>query len=249
MNHLFKYLAVLTLCITVVACSTKPDPSQQDLAAKHFEAGERLFEANMYADAIASWEKVRDTFYSPELSMLAEIKIADTYFISEQYMEAATAYAEYLARHPNDSREGTIMFRLGLSYYKQILSADRDQTSTQNALVTMQKFLSRYPDHPKADEAKVTVIRCQTRLAEHEVYVGRFYLKKHQYQAAISRLEGALKQFPDYYYRDEAYHYLAKAYIKTRQPEKAAAMVEKLKKEFPRSAYLEDTEALLPKGD
>ncbi len=245
MNRLFKYLAILTLCLLVVACSSKPELSQQDLAAKHFQEGERLFEAKMYTDAIAAWEKVRDTFYSPELSMLAEIKIADTYFISEQYAEAATAYSDYLDRHPNDSREGTILFRLGLSYYKQILSADRDQTATQNSLITMQKLLARYPDHPKADEAKVLEIRCQTRLAEHEVYVGRFYLKKEQYRAAIMRLEGVLKQYPDYYYRDETYYYLALAYKETQQKDKVKSLVEKLKTEFPRSRYLDDAEELL----
>ena len=245
MHHLFRYLTLLFLCLVLAACSNKPELSQEDLAAKHFRDGERLFESKLYNDAIAAWEKVRDTFYSPELSMLAEMKIADTYFISEQYMEAATAYSDYLDRHPNDSREGTILFRLGLSYYKQILSADRDQTSTENSLYTMQKFLSRYPDHPKADEAKVMVIRCKTRLAEHEVYVGRYYLKDDQYQPAILRLEGALKKYPDYYYRDEAYYYLTKAYMKTMQKEKAEAMVEKLKKEFPRSDHFEDAENLL----
>lgn len=244
MNHLFRFLPIVALCLAISACSS-PKPSQEDLAAKHFQEGERLFEAELYNDAIAAWEKVKDTFYSPELSMLAEMKIADTYFISKQYMEAATAYADFLERHPNDPREGTIMFRLGLSYYKQILSADRDQSSTENALKTLTRFLARYPDHPKSEEAKVLIIRCRTRLAEHEVYVGRFYLQRKKYQPAIVRLESALRSYPDYYYRDEAYFYLTQAYMKTEQKEKAGEMVEKLKKEFPRSDHLEDAEELL----
>lgn len=243
MNRLFRYVVVLTLCVLLGACGANK-PKQID-AAKYFQEGERLFEKKLYNDAIAAWEKVRDTFYSPELSMLAEIKIADAYFISEQYPEAATAYADFLDRHPNDSREGTLLFRLGLSYYKQILSADRDQTSTENALLTLQKMLARYPDHPKAEEAKVLTIRCKTRLAEHEIYVGRFYLKKKQYQAAIMRLENALKQYPDYYYRDEAYYSLIKAYVKSEQSDKARIVLEKLKTEFPRSDYLKDAEDLL----
>ncbi len=243
MNHLFRYLVVLALCMLLGACGG--NKANQIDAAKYFQEGERLFEKKLYNDAIAAWEKVRDTFYSPELSMLAEIKIADTYFISEQYPEAATAYADFLDRHPNDPREGTILFRLGLSYYKQILSADRDQTSTENALATLNKMLGLHPDHPKAEEAKVLIIRCKTRLAEHEVYIGRFYLKREQYQPAIMRIEQALKQYPDYYYRDEAYYYLAKAYALTEQVDKARTLVDKLKTEFPRSDYLEDAEELL----
>lgn len=243
MNRLFGYLVILTLCALLGACGGKK--ADQIDAAKYFQEGERLFEKKLYNDAIAAWEKVRDTYYSPELSMLAEIKIADAYFISEQYPEAATAYADFLDRHPNDSREGTLLFRLGLSYYKQILSADRDQSSTENARATLQKMLERYPDHPKADEAKVLIIRCKTRLAEHEIYVGRFYLKKKQYRPAIMRLENALKQYPDYYYRDEAYYSLIEAYVKSEQKDKARIVLEKLKSEFPRSDYLEDAEDLL----
>ncbi len=244
MKQLIRYTFLLGICALLAACGgSKVKP--QDDAQKYFQQGERYFEGELYDDAIASWEKARDTFYSPELNMLAELKIAEAYFVSKRYAEAASAYKDFLTQHPNDPREGSIMFRLGLSYYYQILSADRDQTYTENALQTLQQFVARYPDHARVQEAKNLILRCQTRLADHEVYVGRFYLKKEQFKPAIHRLEKVLQNYPDYYYRDEAYFYLLKAYRESGQPQKAQSLLDKLVKEFPSSEMTEEARELM----
>lgn len=229
-------LSVLALILFLAACGTtkvKPKTS----AEKYFREGEVYLEKKLYEDAIASWEKVRDTYYSPELSMLAELKIAETYYISERYSEAATAFSDFLNNHPNDFRADTILYRLGLSYYQQILAADRDQTNTENALTTFQQLQRRFPNNQNAQEVSHLIQRCKTRLAEHEVYVGAYYLKKKFYQPAIKRLENVLSTFPEYYYRDEAFYYLGRAYYKTGQKDKARKTFQLLIDQFPGSDF------------
>lgn len=246
MKQMYKYLLPVLICLFLAACGgSKVKP--QNSAEKYFQEGERYFESNLYEDAISSWEKVRDTFYSPELNMLAELKIAEAYYVSKRYEEAAMAFDDFLKQHPNDFRAATILYRMGLSHYQQILSPDRDQSSTENALHSFRELIRRFPSDPQAQEAGYLIQRCRTRLAEHEVYVGKFYLKRKQYQPAINRLEGILESFPDYYYRDEAYLYLGKAYLKTEQPDKAENIFNQLFEEFPGSDYIEDAQKLLKK--
>lgn len=240
---LTRYSAIALICFFLAACGGKVKP--ENSAEIYFQQGEKYFESNLYEDAIASWEKVRDTFYSPELSMLAELKIAETYYVSKRYEEAATAFADFLKQHPNDFRAATILYRLGLSYYQQILSADRDQTHTENALLTFQELVQRFPEDQNAQEAGYLIQRCKTRLAEHEVYVSAYYIKKKLYKPAIKRLEAVLESFPDYYYRDEAYFHLGKAYLKTEQPDKAQAIFKLLFDQFPGSDYVEEAQELL----
>jgi len=244
MKSCLCHLFILALLLSLAACGGK-QAEPQNAAEEYFQQGEAYFESNLYDDAIASWEKVRDTFYSPELSMLAELKIAEAYYVSERYAEAATAYSDFLEQHPNDFRAPTILYRLGLSYYQQIRSADRDQTATENALAAFQELLRRFPDDRNAREASSLIQRCKTRLAEHEVYVGWFYLRYEFYQAAINRLENILAEFPEYYYRDEAFFYLGQAYLKNKQPEKARQIFSKLFKQFPGSDYTEEAREML----
>jgi len=234
MSH--KYLFLVVFSVLITACSG-PKPSNTETAEKYFQKGEAAYEAGLYEDAIESWGKVRDTYHSPALNMLAELKIAESYYQAERYEEAAAAYQDFLQQHPNDSRLDDVLYRLGLSHYQQILSADRDQTSTINAMRSFEELLRRYPDYPLAEEAKMLIQRCRNRLAEHEVYVGNFYLKTEKYQAAIQRLERVLLQYPNYYYRDEAYYYLGKAYLMAGEKEKSEQVFNRLTEQFPGSEF------------
>ena len=247
MKQTYRVLLFILLCLMLAACSgSKAKP--QKPAEQYFLKGEQYFEDGDYNKAIESWEQVRDAFYSPELSMLAEMKIAEAYYKSEQYEEAAIAFDDFLKQHPNNDRAPTILYRMGLSYYQQIVVPDRDQTSTHKALKSFEELVKRFPDDPHAQEARNKILRCKTRLAEHEVYVGRFYLRIDQYQQAINRLEGVLKSFPQYYYRDEAYFYLGQAYFKTSQPDNARAVYDKLFKEFPGSKFIERAQEIMDKN-
>ena len=244
MKPIYRYLLLALFCLFLAACSNSKNKPQVT-AEQNFMKGEAYYEGGHYNQAITAWEDVIDAYYSPELSMLAELKIAEAYYISKQYEEAAVAFDNFLNQHPNDFRAATILYRMGLSYYQQILVPDRDQSSTQFALYSFEELVKRFPDDPQAPEARNLILRCKTRLAEHEVYVGRFYLRIDQYQQAIDRLEGVLISFPRYYYRDEAYFYLGKAYFKTSQPDKAKNTFKKLFEEFPGSKYIEDAQTIL----
>ncbi|MBW6512941.1 MAG: outer membrane protein assembly factor BamD [Desulfuromonadaceae bacterium] len=244
MARFLKLSIILTLIALLAGCSSsRPTPEQN--AQKLFQSAERLHERGLWEDAIAAWEQVRDTYFTPELSMLAELKIAETYYLAERYPEAATSYSAFLRRYPNDFRTSTVLFRLGQSYYRQILSRDRDQTNTRNALNTFEDFIRKYPNDPNVAQAAQLALRARTRLADHEVYVGRFYLQRKHYQPAIQRLENILTRFPDYYYRDEAFFFLGRAYLAAGQTENARQILTQLVEEFPTSTYFAKANKLL----
>lgn len=236
-------LILLFMTLPVVGCGKKA--VQERAPEQLFQTAEKQMQQGLWTDAITSWEQVRDAFYSPELSMLAELKLAETYYLAERYPEAAIAYSDFLQRYPDDPRTPANLFRLGQSYYHQILSRDRDQTNTRNALMTFEQFMLRFPDDRNAAQAAQLILRCQTRLADHEVYVGRFYFQRKHYQPAIQRLEAVLEEFPDYYYRDEAYFFLGRSYLKTGQTEQANELFSLLLEQFPASSFYDKTRKLL----
>ncbi len=233
MTKFFRAVFFLSFILLLAACGTKVKP--QPTAEEQLQQAERYTDAGLYDQAITAWEGVRDTFYSPDLSMLAEIKIADIYYTDKRYDEAAVAYEAFIKQYPQDFRIAELLYKQGMSYYNQILSADRDQTSTENALKSFERMNREFPANPHSQEAENLMLRCRTRLADHEVYVGWFYLRTKKYQPAIKRLEAALNGFPDYYYRNEAYYYLIKAYIATDDLDKALETYQKLADQYPHS--------------
>ena len=86
-----KFLWLPLLLIVLAACSSKVP--HEKTAAEYFQEGEQYFDDGQYNDAIKSWEKVREIFYSPELNMLAELKIAEAHFLNKDYVDVITSYS------------------------------------------------------------------------------------------------------------------------------------------------------------
>lgn len=240
-----RYLTLCLLLALLGACATQvPAPRT---AAYYLSQGETMFDRGLYEEAITNWQKVRDSYYSPEMNLIAELKIAEAYYLSEKYPEAAAAYEDFLKQHPSDSRVPDALYHLGLSYYSQILSADRDQTATRNAKVTFEDLVKRFPKDPRIEEAKVYINRCRDRLAAHEVDVAHYYLRTGHFKAAIARLEGMFKKYPNYFHRDEAWFYLGEAYLKSGNKERAMIAFNTLFKQFASSEYILKAQKLVEK--
>lgn len=227
--------ASLTLLSACASQTVVPPPKQ---ASVYFQEGEEFYERGLYQDAIASWEKVRDSYYSPELNALAELKIAEAYDLAEQYVEASVAYEQFLQNHPDSPRVAEVLHKLGLAYFKQMLAIDQDQTATRHALNAFRTLKQRYPEYRLREEIDIYIGRCLNQLADHELYIGQFYLKNKNYQAAIRRLEGIFDRYPNYLDRDRAYFYLGQAYLKDGQLEQATETFNTLFREFPVSEYI-----------
>ena len=248
MLRLLLPVAILSLTLIGSACAPKTVVPPAKQASVYFQEGEAFFEQGLYQDAIASWEKVRDSYYSPELNILAELKIAEAHYLAEQYVEAAAAYEAFLKSHPEHPKVPDVLFQLGLCYTNQMVATDQDQSSTRQALAAFQTLLQRYPQDRRKEEIQIYIDRCLNQLAAHEVVVAEFYLRSGQYPAAIKRLEGVFRKYPNYYDRAEAYYLLGQAYLLTGDKVRASEAFNTLFTQFPYSEHIISAQKFIEKN-
>lgn len=244
MNHFSRLIFCVILLAISAACSAKTSPPPMQ-AIDYFREGEQFFEDKNYREAINSWEKVRDSYYSPELNALAEMKIADSHFLAEQYLEAAAACEAFLKKNPDHPRTPEVLYRLGLSYFRQINDPDQDQTATRQALAAFQTLNRRFPDSPHRNEADGCISACLNQLAANELAVGRYYLKAGKTSAAINRLTGVFKQYGDFPGRAEALYLLGQAYLKSGERMRADEAFSALSSQYPGSEYVAASQKLI----
>lgn len=230
------------------ACSPNTVVPPAKNAGVYFQEGEGFFEKGLYNDAIASWEKVRDSYYSPELNTLAELKIAEAHFLNEDYIEAAVAYEAFLTNHPNHPRVPDVLYQLGLSYMFQILASDQDQSATNYALNAFQTLQQRFPEDRRKEEVQIYIDRLKNQLAASELNIGQYYLRTDYFAAAISRIEGLLKKYPNYYQRDKAYYFLGQAYLFNGEKEKSVEAFNTLFNDYIGSEFILDAQRFLERN-
>lgn len=236
-------ILILAGSIMLAGCASTPkaDPSAEQLYAQ----GEAAFQKSRYEEAVSQWKRVKEQFPEPELMAKAEIGIANAYFLNHDYIEAGAAYEDFRKLHPTHDLAQFALYRQALANYNLITGIDTDQTPTKNALSLFEAFVKQYPKSEYVPRVQEKIADCRGKLAQYEIYVGRFYYRTDAYGAAIGRLEGALANFPDYTGHDETLFYLGKAAIEAKQPDKARTALTRLIREYPTSNYLGDARKLL----
>lgn len=214
-----------------------------------YKQGLVQFNKRNYTEALKIFEQIKSTFPdSPPYSLWAELKIGDCHFFKEEYVEAIAAYEEFKKAHPTHEEIPYVYYQIGMAYFLQMRSEDRDQTNTRKALSTFEYLIHNFPPSLFTEKAQEKVRVCRRQLAEHEFYIGNFYYKGRKYQAAAARFEGLLEKFPDKDGQDRTLYLLGKCYLELHQPEKAREAFQKIVEGYPKSAYFKEAKAILDQG-
>jgi outer membrane protein assembly factor BamD len=234
----------ISLMLFLAGCTTNI-PSGDTLSS-YFSAGEEAYKKKNYQDSIEQWKKLKEYgASSPQLSALADIKMADAQFDNQDYIEAAATYESFTKFHPKHDQAPYALYREALCYYMQIGGEDTDQTPVKSAINRLQNFLRDYPASEYAADAKEKLSECYTKEAEHEIYIGRFYYRFGEYKPAIKRLEECVAKYSNQPVTDEAYYYLEKAYFKTGEKERGKEAFNRMFIKFPTSKYIKEAESLM----
>ena len=214
-----------------------------------YKQGLARFNKGDYPDALKKFEQLKSSFPdSPPYTVWAELKVGDCHMLRKEYVQAVAAYEEFKKIHPTHEEIQYVQYQIGMAYFNQMLTLDRDQTSTTKALSNFEYLIANYSPSLFTEKAKEKIGVCRKRLADHEFYVGDFYYQHGRFRAAASRFEELLVKFPKISEEDKTLFFLGKSYLELDQGEKAREAFSKMITEYPESSYYKEAKALLDQG-
>ncbi len=197
-------------CSTIKSWFTSDiEKSAQDLAADGMDA----YENKDYKEAIKAFEQLKDWYPFSKYTPLAELKVADANYKLGNYEEAIYAYEAFEGLHPRNEAIPYVIYQIGMCYFEQIDTVDRDQTPAREALKSFQRLRRQYPGNVYAIKARTHIDHCYKSLAGHDLYVGKFYFKGGHYRAALYRFKSVVENYPDVGYHLEALNYIRQCRI------------------------------------
>ncbi len=238
---------VFALGMAVAACSTTdeaPEYVEQTVETLYNTAVNAL-EDEQYDIAATRFDEVERQHPYSKWATKSQIMSAYSLYMSNKYDEAILALDRYIQLHPSGKDTAYAYYLKGLTYYEQISDVGRDQEMTEKASALFSELMKRFPESEYAKDAKIKFELTKDHMAGKEMSVGRYYLERKMYLAAINRFKLVVDKYQTTTHIPEALHRLVEAYLALGVVDEARKFAAVLGHNYASSPWYLDSYAIL----
>lgn len=222
-------------------------PLESFTAKQIFERGEFEVSRNDYEDGAFFFGEVERLYPYSDWAKRALIMQAFAHHKNKDYENARASAQRFIDFYPADDDAAYAQYLLALSYYDQIELVGRDQGLTFQALQALRSVIERYPDTEYARSSVLKFDLAFDHLAGKEMEIGRYYLKRDHFGAAISRFRVVVEDFQTTTHTPEALHRLVESYLSLGLTQEAQTAGAILGYNYQSTDWYEDSFRLLTK--
>lgn len=247
-----KVLGAIVLTVILSACGGGGGPAADRTLPLESYTPEQIFERGEFElardrtdDAAFYFSEIERLYPYSSWARRALIMQAFASHRGRDYTESRAAAQRYIDFYPTDEDAAYAQYLLALSYYDQIDEVGRDQGLTFQALQALRTVIELYPDSEYATSAILKFDLAFDHLAGKEMEIGRYYLRRGHYGAAINRFQVVVEDFQTTTHTAEALHRLVEAYLSLGLDEEAQSAGAILGFNYQSTAWYEDSFRLL----
>ncbi len=229
--------------------TAKEDKFVDEPADKIYNEG--LYLLNKKSDPRAASKKFEEVDRQHPYSDWARKSLlmsAYSFYEAGDYDSCIGAATRYVTLHPGSADAAYAQYLIGASYFDQIPDISRDQGGTQKAIDMLEEVVRKYPTSEYATTAKRKIEAARDQLAGKEMEVGRYYMKRRDYTAAINRFKTVVTRYQTTRHVEEALARLTEAYMSIGIVGEAQTAAAVLGHNFPDSKWYQDAYNLVKSG-
>ena len=216
-----KPISLIIIILLFYSCSTEEkkistikelDQNQELIttyneAYKALELGDPYFAAQKFSEAELLYPQ-------SEWAAKSALMASYSYYMQNFYPEALSNLERYLKTYPSDANIAYAHYLMAICYYETIEDEKRDIAPLLNARSKFNYILENYPNTDFAVDSKFKLDLINDILAAKEMYLGRHYVKKTKWIAAINRFKTVIDDYDQSIFAEEALHRLVEIYYK-----------------------------------
>ena len=210
-----KIFYILLFVLVLFGCSKdekkvsiiKESSQELEMISSYNEAyialnkGDPYFAAKKFLEAEILYPQSK---WAPRSALMASY----SYYLQNYYTEAISNLQRYLDTYPQDENIIYAHYLIAMCYYESIIDEKRDNGSIIEAKKKFDFILKNYPSTQFAYDASFKLDLIQDILASKEMYIGRHYIKKGKWIAAVNRFKTVVQEYDQTIFVEEALHRL-----------------------------------------
>jgi outer membrane protein assembly factor BamD len=250
-----KFLLFIVLSLFIFSCSKKEQINQSTIKEKNLQSqvletfiegkealdgGDVLFAAKKFTEVQVMFPQ---SIWAPHSNLMA----AYAYYSQDYYFDATQELEIFLRKYPKHSNVDYAYYLMAICYYEQIVDEKKDLNSVVKSKEYFEIVIDQFPNTDYALDSKFKLEFVMDILASKEMYLGRYYLKKKKWIAAINRFKTVLEEYDTTIYIEEALHRLVEVHYLIGLKEEAKKYASVLGYNYESSQWYENTYALFDK--
>ncbi len=206
-------ICLIALLFSFGGCSWMPFFGDDDEIDEEIKTTENLLYRNTqhslrignYEQAIQGLEQLEARFPFGRYAEQAQLELIFARYMSFDHEDARTAADRFVRLHPQHTHIDYAYYLKGLAAYNKnqglmdrLFSSDkskRDITSLRDAYADFAELLERYPDSQYVPDAKQRMIYLRNLLADSELHVADYYMRRGAYLAASNRARYVVENY------------------------------------------------------
>lgn len=246
-------VSVLALAAFLGGCASrdKKTSSGDDVQKLYADARDELASSN-YEQAIKALEKLESRATGTLLGQQALLELAHAHWRAGERVLALATLDRFAKQHPSSPASDYALYLRGLVNFNDSLGllsglarqnlSERDQQASRDAYQAFSQLVQRYPESRYAADARVRMDFILNSLADYEVHVARYYLRRGAHLAAANRAQQAVIDFEGAPAAEEALSIMVQSYDRLGLITLRDDARRVLKRNFPSSRFLDSAE-------
>jgi outer membrane protein assembly factor BamD len=238
---------LLGVLLSLGACASGGSDQEEYVEEPVGELYNRAMDLMQQGDdrqAARAFEEVERQHPYSEWATRAQLMSAYAFYEANAYDEAVAAAQRFIDLHPGNKDVAYAYYLIGISHYEQISDVGRDQKMTELSLDAFDELIRRFPESEYARDAEIKADLARDHLAGKEMEIGRYYLRRGHYVAAINRFNNVIDRYQTTTHVAEALHRLTESYLALGVQQEARRTASVLGYNFPGSEWYQDSYAL-----
>ena len=246
MRHLVRPIAALMLVASLIplaGCAGNRSRADTQYVARDvntlYSAARDRLDRQQYTLAAALFDEVERQHPYSIWARRAQLMSAFSYYLAKDHTKSIDSARRFLSIHPGNKDAPYALYLIALNHYEQIEDVTRDQSTTKQALDSLGELIRRYPNTRYASDARLKVDLVRDHLAGKEMEIGRFYQRRSQWLASVTRFRTVIDEYQTTSHTPEALMRLTESYLALGIPEEARKAAAVLGANYPSTKWYE----------
>ena len=252
MRNIFTLGLIVFLVINFSACNKNKKKDSVEVTKFSAETlygnSKKYMDLGIWDNAILNYKNLRNQYPFGRYAEQGTLELAYCYYKNHESELAISTLERFIKNYPAHEHLDYAYYLKGLIYFESERgfiqrihpdkAIDRNQENIKQSFVALKTFVEKFPKSQYAADAQKRLVYIRNQLANYELQVAKYYLRRKAYIAAISRSKYIVETFQKTHAVADALAVMIESYkgLGEKELEKSTQLV--LQTNFPNHSYL-----------